>query len=114
VAQSYYALVEAGRYGEAWRLWSDGGRASGRTQAAFAAGFAAYASYHAQIGGPGPIEGAAGSLYVEVPVVIYGAFRDGRPLHKSGKITLRRVNDVPGATAEQRRWHIARIELAPG
>lgn len=112
VVQSYYALIGSGRYAQAWGLWSDGGKASGKTQAQFVASFAPYASYHAQVGGPGDIEGAAGSLYVETPVVIYGAFRDGRALHQSGKVTLRRVNDVPGSTPEQRRWHIASIELA--
>jgi hypothetical protein len=111
VVQTYYALIETGRYAQAWRLWGDGGKASGRSEEAFAMGFGPYASYHAQTGAPGAIEGAAGSLYVEVPVVIYGARRDGRPLHQSGKATLRRVNDVPGSTAEQRRWHIAGIEL---
>ena len=37
------------------------------TAEAFAARFARYDSYHANIGAPGRIEGAAGSLYVAVP-----------------------------------------------
>lgn len=111
VMQTYYALIGEGKYGEAWRLWSDGGKASNQTEAAFAQSFKAYRSYHAQTGGPGPVEGAAGSLYVEVPIVIYGRYADGRELHQSGKATLRRVNDVPGATVEQRKWHIAKIDV---
>jgi membrane-bound inhibitor of C-type lysozyme len=111
VVQTYYALIGEGKYGEAWRLWSDAGRASNRSEAQFAQGFRAYRSYRAQIGGPGAVEGAAGSLYVEVPVVIYGRYADGRELHESGKATLRRANDVPGSSAEQRTWRIARIEL---
>lgn len=113
VLQSYFALIEQGRYGEAHRLWSDDGRASGMDATAFARGFARYREYHANIGAPGEIEGAAGSLYVEVPVMVYGRGRDGAEFSQRGTATLRRVNDVPGSTAAQRRWHIARIELPP-
>jgi membrane-bound inhibitor of C-type lysozyme len=111
VVQTYYAAVGEGDFAQAWGLWSDGGRASNMTQAQFAAQFDAYRSYRAQIGAPGDIEGAAGSLYVEVPVVVYGRLKNGAELHQSGKAVLRRVNDVPGSTAEQRTWRIARIEL---
>lgn len=113
VVQTYFALLEAGKYGDAWRLWSDGGRASQRTEAQFAADFDRYASYHAQVGAPGRPEGAAGSVYVEVPVVIYGRFKAGNELHQSGTVTLRRINDVPGSTDEQRHWHITGIKLSP-
>jgi hypothetical protein len=113
VVQTYQGLLEAGRYGEAWRLWSDGGRASGMSEAEFAAGFGRYREYHARVGAPGEIEGAAGSLYVEVPVQIYGRLRDGRPFNMLGPMTLRRVNDVPGSTPEQRRWHIAESGIRP-
>jgi hypothetical protein len=113
VVQTYFALLEAGKYGDAWRLWSDGGGASQRTEAQFAADFDRYASYHALVGAPGRPEGAAGSVYVQVPVVIYGRFKAGNELHQSGTVTLRRVNDVPGSTDEQRRWHIFQIELSP-
>lgn len=55
--------------------------------------------------GKGDVEGAAGSLYYEAPVVI--DFADGRP-SKRGTIVLRRVNDVPGASEEQLNWRIER------
>jgi membrane-bound inhibitor of C-type lysozyme len=103
VVQTYYALVEAGKYAEAGKLRSDGN----------AGDFSPYASYHAQVGAPGESEGAAGSIYIEVPVVVYGRLKTGAELHQSGKAVLRRVNDVPGSTAAQRRWHIERIELTP-
>jgi membrane-bound inhibitor of C-type lysozyme len=103
VLQSYYALLGQGKTAEAGKLRSDGK----------APDLSPYASYHAQVGGPGAIEGAAGSLFVEVPVVIYGRLKTGAELHQSGKAVLRRVNDVPGSTPEQRRWHIERIELKP-
>ncbi|WP_207801859.1 MliC family protein [Phenylobacterium hankyongense] len=103
VVQTYYALVEAGKYAEAAKLRSDGR----------AEDFSAYASHHAQVGAPGEAEGAAGSIYVEVPVVIYGRLKTGAEVHRSGKAVLRRVNDVPGSTAEQRRWRIERVDLRP-
>ena len=102
VVQTYYALLEAGRAADAAKLRADGE----------APDLSAYAEYHAQVGAPGRTEGAAGSVYVEVPVVIYGRLRTGAALHRSGKVVLRRVNDVPGSTAAQRRWRIERIELA--
>ena len=113
VVQTYQGLLEAGRYGEAWRLWADDGRASGMSEADFAASFRRYREYHARVGAPGEIEGAAGSLYVEVPVQVYGRLGDGRPFNMLGPMTLRRVNDVPGSTPAQRRWHIAESGIRP-
>lgn len=56
--------------------------------------------------GTGQQEGAAGSLYTTAPVTITDGKRTIR-----GEITLRRANDVPGATAEQLRWHIEATTL---
>lgn len=55
--------------------------------------------------GKGDMEGAAGSLYYEAPLVV--DFGNGRP-SKRGTIVLRRVNDVPGASGEQLNWRIER------
>lgn len=111
VVQTYYAHIGQRDYAAAWRLWSDGGRASGQTQDQFARAFARYAAYNAQVGAPGRIEGAAGSAYIAVPVAVYGRMMNGAELHQSGEVTLRRVNDVPGSTAEQRLWRIAKIDV---
>lgn len=102
VVQTYFALLETGKAGEAAKLRSDGKPPD----------LTPYAEYHAQVGAPGRVEGAAGSLYVEVPVVIYGRMKAGPELHKSGKAVLRRVNDVPGSTPDQRRWRIERLEVS--
>lgn len=113
VVQTYFALLEAGRHEDARRLWSDGGRAANRDAADFAALFASYVDYHAEVFAPGDIEGAAGSFYVEVPIRIYGRRIGGAAFSAAGTIALRRVNDVPGSTAEQRRWHIIRSSAEP-
>jgi hypothetical protein len=70
-----------------------------------------YREIHANIGGPGQAEGAAGSVYVDVPVQLYGRLRDGKEFNARGTMTLRRVNDVPGSTAEQRKWHIYKADF---
>jgi hypothetical protein len=51
-------------------------------------------------------EGAAGSLYCTVQVTLR---HDS--VAQPGTLTLRRVNDVPGATADQLRWHIVQSTL---
>jgi len=102
VVETYFALVESGRSAEAAKLRRDGQVYDVRP----------FARLNAQIGGPRRVEGAAGSLYVDVPVVLYGRYATGGEYHASGKATLRRSNDVPGATAEQREWKIEKIEVA--
>lgn len=56
----------------------------------------------------GRMEGAAGSLYYEVPIRLTGS-EGGR---RDGTVILRRVNDVDGAPPEQLRWHIYRFDLS--
>jgi len=103
VVETYYALIEAGKYAEALELrWDSDTLSLDR----FRENFAPYAEYHATVGAPSQIQGAAGSLYVEVPVQPYGRLKSGKPFSSVGTITLRRVNDVPGSTAAQRRWRI--------
>jgi hypothetical protein len=99
VVQHYGALIEQHRLAEAAKLWGNG---------AAATDFARQLNrpqLHLEIGRLGEAEGAAGSIYTTVPVVFYGdRFR------REAEVILRRVNDVPGSTEAQRRWHIERIE----
>ncbi|MCB2059489.1 MAG: hypothetical protein R3E09_10370 [Novosphingobium sp.] len=60
--------------------------------------------------GKGSSEGAAGSLFYEAPVVL--DFGDGGETLQ-GTITLRRVNDVPGASEEQLSWRIRNSTIGP-
>jgi hypothetical protein len=98
VVQHYGALIEQGRGGEAEKLWEDGEAAK-----LFAKGLPPRT--HLEIGELGESEGAAGSIYTTVPVVFYGS-----SFRRPANVILRRVNDVPGSTKAQRRWHITRIE----
>lgn len=107
VVQHYGALIEQGRWAEAAKLWSNAGSASD-----FGVQLRSNREVHLEIGNPGDTEGAAGSIYVAVPVIFYGDDANGAEFRRSADVILRRVNDVPGSTEEQRRWHIERIEWA--
>ena len=102
VLQRYFAFVESGNSAEANKLWSEG---------AAKLDLSPYKEVHANIGAPGDLEGAAGSIYVDIPVQLYGRTIAGKEFNARGNMTLRRVNDVPGSTAEQREWHITRSEF---
>lgn len=105
VVQSLGALIEQKRFREAADLWADSKAAS-----AFTDRFDKYREIHAQVGKPGATEGAAGSIYITVPISLYGTTATGTPFKCGGEATLRRVNDVPGSTESQRRWRITAIE----
>ena len=111
VLQLFGGLLEQRKFGEAYRLWSDDGRASGLSQGQFAAAYDKYAEIHSEVGAPGQVEGAAGSAYVDIPFRLYGNLKSGGAFNLVGPVTLRRVNDVPGSTEEQRRWHIYKSDL---
>jgi hypothetical protein len=113
VARTYYALLGERKYRQAWTLWAGGGRQSGMSAKDFAASFAKYADYRAEIGPPGRIEGAAGSRYVTVPVRAYGHLAEGgRPFNLRGNVTLRRAV-ADGATLLEQRWQIHSTDLKP-
>ncbi|WP_343521354.1 hypothetical protein [Sphingomonas sp.] len=112
VVERYFGLIEAGRYARAYQLWEPG--RAGMNRQAFVRSFDRYAEYHANIGAPGEIEGAAGSRYVTVPVQPYGRLKaGGRPFNMRGTVTLRRVAEVPGSTDAQRRWRIYDTDIKP-
>lgn len=113
VVRDYFAAIDGRRYGDAWRMWSDGGKASGMSEAAFAQSLAKYAEYKATIGAPGRIDAGAGQRYIQVPVRVTGKLRDGTPVSLAGPVTLHRTGDIDGATAEQRAWRISNSSLNP-
>jgi hypothetical protein len=101
VIRRYTDLLEHRRFDDAAKLWDNQSAAT-----AFAAQL--NPEVHVEIGNPGPPEGAAGSIYTTIPVVFFGD-----TYRKPASVVLRRVNDVPGSTESQRRWHIERIDWTP-
>ncbi len=114
VVQTYYALLEQGKYGQAYRLWEPG--AAGMDAKAFAASFARYSEYHANIGAPGRIDAGAGQRYVTVPVQVYGRLKQGaRPFNMprigdAAPYRRYRRRDAPS----RRRWRIRGTDIKPG
>ena len=106
VVQHYGALIEQGRWTESWKLWGDPGAAM-----AFDRNWRDDSDVHMESGKPGDMEGAAGSSYVTVPAVFFGKSNGGASFRLPADVKVRRVNDVPGSTQAQRRWHIERIDL---
>jgi len=105
VVQHYGALIEQGRWTESWKLWSNADSAK-----QFDRNWRDDSEVHIEIGKPGDTEGAAGSIYTTMPVAFYGKTKAGGSFRRSANVILRRVNDVPGSTEAERRWHIERIE----
>jgi hypothetical protein len=95
----YYARIEAGDYDAAWGMRS--GERNEVARRRFADNFRAYQSYHADVGTPSEPVTAKGWAYVEVPVMIRGTFRGGKPFASAGSVTIRRATIGAG-----QGWHI--------
>jgi hypothetical protein len=108
VVRNYYAAVTRRDYRTAYAIWH--GKQDYRH---FRRGYAATRSARVTFLSRGDPEGAAGSIYLELPVRVDAVLRSGARQHFVGSYTLRRVNDVPGSTAAQRRWHIESAHLKP-
>ena len=107
VLQDWAKAVEARGWSLVRAFWGDHGARSGLSIKAFAARWSKLRHPVVAIG-KGDGEGGAGSLYYTAPLQI----SDG-PRILAGKIVIRRVNDVDGATDEQLRWHIESTTIAP-
>jgi hypothetical protein len=114
LVREYYRAIAERRYRAAYEMWGQRGRSSRQSFAEFQRGFEHTVSVEVDVGTPGPVEGAAGSRYVEVPVLVNARRTDGTRQSFAGTYTLRRAV-VDGATQEQRAWHIdsAEIHRAP-
>ncbi len=105
VVRDYYCAIDAHDYATAWMKWGDRGR-PGQTYAAFRRGFATTRRVRVNVTGPARSEGAAGSIYVTVPVRVDGLTTTGRHQRFDGSYVVRRVNAVDGSSPSQRRWHL--------
>jgi hypothetical protein len=108
VVRDYYSAVSRHDYHAAYRLWH--GRQS---YAWFRRGYTRTARVAVTPIPPFDAEGAAGSIYAEIRVKVDAVLCSGARQHFVGSYTLRRVNDVDGSTAAQRRWHIESAHLKP-
>ena len=105
VIRDYYSAIARQDYKQAYSAWEGDGVASKQSCEQFERGFANTASVAVEVGNLGRLEGAAGSIYIEIPVKIAAIATKGTPQRFRGSY-LRRVNNVPGSTLEQRQWHL--------
>ncbi|WP_445638309.1 Lipoprotein [Nostoc sp. DSM 114161] len=106
VIREYYNAIARQDYKQAYSAWDGDGAASKQSFESFKQGFANTASVTVEVGEPGRLDGAAGSSYIEIPVTVTAVTINGTPQRFHGTYVLRRVNNVPGSTPEQQRWHI--------
>jgi hypothetical protein len=97
----YYARIRTGDYDSAWSMRS--GEAGGEAKRRFADNFRAYRSYEADVGTPSEPVQSGGWAYVEVPVMIRGTFRGGKPFSSAGSVTMRKPT---AGDAADRGWRI--------
>ena len=107
----FYGALNAKEYTRAYQMWGQGGAASGKSLSAFRQGFADTQSTRVTIISISNVEGAAGSLFTTIAVTVEAQMKNGRVEHFGGDYHMRRVNDVPGASVEQLRWHIGSAQL---
>ncbi|WP_343685583.1 hypothetical protein [Asticcacaulis sp.] len=112
VVSLYYSAINARDYGTAWSQWGEDGPPN-QSLPQFSAGFTDTQSTKVTIGDLPEGDAGAGSVFQSVPVTIDAVLKTGGHQRFKGSYTLRRVNDVDGATPAQRRWHIESAKLAP-
>lgn len=107
----YYDAIANSDFGTAYGTWGDDGHNSGKSFDAFRAGFTHTVAVRVDTGRPGVVEGAAGSLYVEVPVTVDAELDNGRHQHFTGAYTLRQSS---GAGGPSQGWRIYSAKLKGG
>jgi ABC-type taurine transport system substrate-binding protein len=102
--RNYYRWINQKKYQGAFNIWEkreDGYAVNGQSFETFAGGFSDTASASVEIGVPGEIEGAAGSNYIQIPVVISATSTDGSQQKFAGTYTMRSSN-----MADDKSWYI--------
>ncbi len=110
VVVRYYAEIDRGDYRAAYALWNGG---APQPYPVFVNGYARTAHTRVTAGAPGDEEGAAGSVFITVPVQVYATLKNGARQHFAGSYVLRRVNDGIDAPPAEHGWHIFSASLHP-
>ena len=104
VLQIFFALQGAMKSEEARQLWSDDMGHGPLSRGAFDAQFGRYSQYRGNVGAPGRLEDSGDSLYVQVPVQVYGKLKSGEQFSYLGEAKLRRLK-----RAQVQQWRIVEI-----
>jgi heat shock protein HslJ len=106
---SFYNAVNAKEYERAYRYWET---PPGSLED-FARGYAETASVQLIVEPPTRIEGAAGSLYAEVPTILVTFNRDGSERIFVGCYVTRKSNLHPSDIPKEEVWRIFRASMSP-
>lgn len=106
---SFYSAVNAKEYERAYRYWET---PPGSLED-FARGYAETARVQLIVEPPTRVEGAAGSLYSEVPTVLVAFNRDGGERVFAGCYVTRKSNLSPSDVPKEEVWRIYRASLSP-
>lgn len=100
---SYYSAINARDYRRAYSLWDSPPSSFER----FARGFADTDRVRLLVEPSTNLEGAAGSVYAEIPAIVLATTRNGNERVFAGCYVMRRSN------VQDRGWHIYRGALSP-
>ena len=100
---SYYSAINARDYRRAYRFWDS--PPSSFEQ--FSRGFADTDRVRLLVDPSTPVEGAAGSVYAEIPTIVVSTTRSGTERIFAGCYVMRRSN------VQDRGWQIYRADVAP-
>lgn len=92
--QAYYQAINDANYPRAYSYWENNGQASQQSYSVFVQGFAETDKVALTVG-QAQTNGAAGSVYTEVPVVLVAQQRDGSRQSFCGHYRLRRTTVPP-------------------
>ena len=99
--------VEARDWAGVRGFWGEHGTVSGLSPQAFARRWSVLKQPRVTID-IGLGDAGAGSLFYTAPVTVTDGTR-----RIAGQVSMRRVNDVDGASSEQLRWHIEKSSVTP-
>jgi hypothetical protein len=105
---SYYNAINRQEYQRAYNYWEN----PPSTYTAFAHGFADTAHVQVIVQPPTTISGAAGSLYVEVPVVLVANHYSGNIQTYAGCFVTRKSNLTPPDAPVVDVWHLYQAQLS--
>lgn len=110
--RDYYDAISNQDYQQAYSAWDRNGAASQQSFEQFKQGFINTSSVTVEVWAPGRLDGAAGSSYIEVPVMVSATTTTGTSQQFRGSYILRRVNGISGSAPDQCGWHLYSANLA--
>lgn len=104
---SYYDAINSGQYRRAYNFWKN----PPQNYREFVRGYNDTRRVRLLTNPNIPAEGAAGSLYKEVPTVLISTMKNGSRQIFYGCYTLRKINLRPPDIAKEDTWHIDKGDL---